>query len=60
VNVESNVHDEKEFFPRSSTEAGRQIDLKDEQSESAFASIRVSLDPDSKVHDESFLHHEKE
>jgi hypothetical protein len=40
------------------SEAGRQIESNDEQSESAYASIRVSLDPDSNVNDESDVHDE--
>jgi hypothetical protein len=36
-----------------SNEAGRQIDFSDEQPLSAFDSIRFSLDPDSKVNEES-------
>jgi hypothetical protein len=39
---------------------GIRIDSNDEQSESAFASIRVSFDPDSKVNDESDVHEENE
>jgi hypothetical protein len=42
--------------PRNSTEAGRQIDFNDEQSETAFASIWVSFDPDSNVNEESDVH----
>jgi hypothetical protein len=42
------------------SEAGRQIDCNDEQREKAFASIRVSFDPDSNVNDESDEHDEKE
>jgi hypothetical protein len=34
-------------------EAGRQIDLSDEQLSSALASIRFSLDPDSNVNEKS-------
>jgi hypothetical protein len=39
---------------------GIQIDVNDEQSESARASIRVSFDPDSNVNEESDSHDEKE
>jgi hypothetical protein len=54
------LHDEKQPSPRNSTEAGREIDLNDEQEENAFASIRISFDPDSNVNDESELHDEKQ
>jgi hypothetical protein len=53
VNDESDVHPAKEFSSRDSTEAGRQIDLKDEQPPSAPSLIRVSFAPDSNVNDES-------
>jgi hypothetical protein len=36
-----------------STEAGIQIDFNEQQSETAMASIRFSLDSDSNVNDES-------
>jgi hypothetical protein len=42
------------------SEAGRQIDFNIEQPENAFASIRVSFDPDSNVNDDSDSHDEKE
>jgi hypothetical protein len=54
------LHPQKEFSPRNSTEAGRQIDSNDEQSQSALDSIRVSFDPDSNVNDESDLQPEKD
>jgi hypothetical protein len=57
---ESFVHREKEPGPRNSTEAGRQIDLNDEQEASALASIRASFDPDSNVNDERDLQQMKE
>jgi hypothetical protein len=47
-------------FTSSFADRGRHIDFNDEQSEKAFASIRVSFDPDSNVNDESDLHEEKE
>jgi hypothetical protein len=53
VKAESDLQDEKAPSPRNSTEAGRQIDLNDEQWESAFASIRVSLDPLSMINEQS-------
>jgi hypothetical protein len=43
-----------------SSEAGRQIDFNDEQSESALASIRASFEPDSNVNDESREHDQNE
>jgi hypothetical protein len=58
--VESLQHDDKRRSSRNSTDAGRQIDFNNEQLESASASIRVSLDPDSNVSDESDLHKSKE
>jgi hypothetical protein len=60
VNDESDLQWEKEPSPRNSTEAGRQIDLSDEQELSEFAAIRVSFDPDSNVNDESEVHDLKE
>jgi hypothetical protein len=42
------------------TDAGRQIDCNDEQSENEFVSIRVRFDSDSNVNDESDVHDEKE
>jgi hypothetical protein len=42
------------------SDAGRQTEFNDAQSESAFASIRVSFDPDSNVNDESNSHQLKE
>jgi hypothetical protein len=43
----------KEPFARILTEAGRQIDVNDEQSQSAYVPIRVSLDPDANVNEQS-------
>jgi hypothetical protein len=60
VNVESEVHQEKELLPRDSIEAGRQIACNDEQLENADPSIRVSFDPDSNVNIESEVHPQKE
>jgi hypothetical protein len=60
VNNESELQDEKELSPRNSTDAGRQIDANEQQSEKACVSIRVSLDPDSNVNDERESHDEKE
>jgi hypothetical protein len=60
VNDERHLHCEKDSSPRNSTDAGREIDLNDEQPENAFASIRVSFDPDSNVNDESVVHPLKE
>jgi hypothetical protein len=54
------VHSENELSPRNSTEAGRQIDINDEQPPSASDSIRVSFDPNAKVNDESDVQSEKE
>jgi hypothetical protein len=42
----------KHSWQRISTDAGIQIDVNDEQPESARASIRVSFEPDSNVNDE--------
>jgi hypothetical protein len=56
MNVESEVHPQKELLPRDSIEAGRQIDCNDEQLESASSSIRVSFDPDSNVNDDNEVH----
>jgi hypothetical protein len=53
VNDESELHDVNEPSPRNATEAGRQIDSNDVQSQSARASIRLSFDPDSNVNNES-------
>jgi hypothetical protein len=58
--VESELQDVKESTTRYSTDAGRQIDLKDEQPESALNSIRVSVDPGSNVNEESNSHELKE
>jgi hypothetical protein len=55
VNDESNLQPEKQRDPRDSTEAGTQIDLKDEQAGNAPCPIRVSFDPDSNVNDERDL-----
>jgi hypothetical protein len=54
------VHPHKDFLPRNSTEAGRQIDCNDEQLENASRSIRVSFDPDSNVNVESEMHPKKD
>jgi hypothetical protein len=42
------------------SEAGRQIDSKDEQSKNVFPPIRVSFDTDSNVSDERDMHDENE
>jgi hypothetical protein len=47
-------------LPRNSTEAGMQIDLKEEQRKNANSSIRVSLQPHSKVNAESAQQSEKQ
>jgi hypothetical protein len=39
---------------------GIRIDSNDEHSENAFASIRLSFEPDSNVNDESDVHKENE
>jgi hypothetical protein len=49
----------KEFAPRNSTEAGRQIDISDEHLKSALDSIPLSLDPDSKINEQSDWHSQK-
>jgi hypothetical protein len=47
VNDESDLQGDKELSPRNFTDAGRQIDWNDEQSESALASISSRVDSDS-------------
>jgi hypothetical protein len=54
------LHDEKEPYPRHSTDAGIQIDCNDEQSERAHDSIRVSFDPDSNDNEQSDPQQENE
>jgi hypothetical protein len=56
---EGDLHDSKDFSPRHSTEAGRQIDCNDEQPQNVAASISASFDPDSNVNDESSVNFEK-
>jgi hypothetical protein len=53
------VHREKHPRPMISTEAGRQIDWKDEQWESACASSVMSFEFDSNGNDESDVQLEK-
>jgi hypothetical protein len=48
-----------QFSLSSFTDRGRKIDFNDAQSESAFAPIRVSFDPDSNINDESHQQYEK-
>jgi hypothetical protein len=43
-----------------STDAGIKNDFTDEHSQNAYSSMRISLDPDSKVNDESDLHSRKQ
>jgi hypothetical protein len=54
------VHDEKDHCPRNSTEEGRQIGCNDEQSESAFDSIRASIEAGSNVNEQSERQPQKE
>jgi hypothetical protein len=60
VNDESDLHNEKHSSPRNSTDAGRQIDFNDEQSKSAFDSIRVNFGPDSNFNEHSERHEQKQ
>jgi hypothetical protein len=54
------VSSAKHFFRRNLTDAGREIDVNDEQRRRALSPIRVSFDPDSIVNEESDVHHENE
>jgi hypothetical protein len=54
----SELHERKERGPRNPTDAGRQIDFNDEQTENVDASIRITFDPNSNVHGEMEMHDE--
>jgi hypothetical protein len=56
VNDDSEVQRARHDLPRIVTDDGIEIDLSDEQSENASASIRVSLESDSNVSIESDRH----
>jgi hypothetical protein len=56
VRLESELHCEKQYSQRTSTDDGMQIDDSDEQYQNAYFSLRESLEPDSNVTLESPSH----